>query len=345
MIKHLFATLILACLTFAGCVEKPQQQPDLPVQPGTLMLIANEGNFQWGNAALSLWHLDSQYMISEDVFRSRNNRPLGDVLQHATLLYNNEIALVVNNSSKIEFIHSKLLKSTATLTGLNSPRYICNPSTNPNLALVSELYQDSLSVIDILNKTIIRKIYLKGWTENMLPVAKGIMVCNRQSQSIYLLNHQMTSVIDSIRVGLGSKKAVIDHNQNTWIICTGDETIGVKPQLVKLSAGLQVLQTYQLPAYGLEDIAWDEHTKTLFVLTQKSVHLINPDQGPDWSSPLINDPEAIFYAMGIYQNKIFVSDAIDYVQRGLVKQFNYNGNLELQFNAGRIPNGFLFLPH
>jgi hypothetical protein len=63
------------------------------------------------------------------------------------------------------------------------------------------------------------------------------------------------------------------------------------------------------------------------------------------STPIINNSSNTFYGLGIepYSNDIYVADAIDYVQSGVVFHYSNSGNLIHQFNVGIIPSNFLFI--
>ena len=51
-----------------------------------------------------------------------------------------------------------------------------------------------------------------------------------------------------------------------------------------------------------------------------------------------------FYALGVDPNDgtVYVADAIDYVQRGVVLRHAADGSFIGSFLAGRIPSGFVF---
>ena len=152
-------------LALAACKkDEPQPEPDLPEEKGHSVFVLNEGNYQWGNASLSLIDLNNN-SIQNDVFSAANNRPLGDVLQSATFI-NNEIWLVVNNSQRIERIDPKTAKSKGTINALQSPRYIVN--TGSGKAYVSDLYSGGIHSIDTATYSIGNSIQTQGWTEEMV---------------------------------------------------------------------------------------------------------------------------------------------------------------------------------
>ena len=52
-----------------------------------------------------------------------------------------------------------------------------------------------------------------------------------------------------------------------------------------------------------------------------------------------------FYALDInpINEEVYVSDAIDYVQNGIIFRYSSSGDLINQFNSGVIPGSFLFI--
>jgi hypothetical protein len=62
------------------------------------------------------------------------------------------------------------------------------------------------------------------------------------------------------------------------------------------------------------------------------------------SNPLISQGSKIFYGLGVNPKDytIYVSDAIDYVQRSKIEIYKPTGAFITKFNAGIISNGFMF---
>ena len=61
-------------------------------------------------------------------------------------------------------------------------------------------------------------------------------------------------------------------------------------------------------------------------------------------NPFITADGRLFYGLAIHPNtgNIYVSDAVDYVQSGMVYQYRKDGSLAASYKAGRIPGSFCF---
>ena len=62
------------------------------------------------------------------------------------------------------------------------------------------------------------------------------------------------------------------------------------------------------------------------------------------AQPLIAEDSRLFYALGVnpYTDELYVSDAIDYTQRGTVFRFTPQGELVDEFKVDIIPGAFCF---
>ena len=120
--KYLFFVGALF-LTLSSCVkdQPTEEEESALITSGNGVYIINEGNFQFGNASVSYYDVDTK-TLKEDIYKTANSIALGDVAQSMAVL-NNKAYIVVNNSSKIEVVNAQTFVSVATIAGLPSPRY------------------------------------------------------------------------------------------------------------------------------------------------------------------------------------------------------------------------------
>ena len=119
--KYLFFVGALF-LTLSSCVkdQPTEEEESALITSGNGVYIINEGNFQFGNASVSYYDVDTK-TLKEDIYKTANSIALGDVAQSMAVL-NNKAYIVVNNSSKIEVVNAQTFVSVATIAGLPSPR-------------------------------------------------------------------------------------------------------------------------------------------------------------------------------------------------------------------------------
>ena len=331
----------LLALVLAACKpEVPDPTPVAPL-PARPVYILNEGNFQWGNASLDLYYPDSGQVVS-GVFARENGRPLGDVLQSMTLI-DERAYLVVNNSGRIEVVDPRSIAHLGTIEGLTSPRYL--EAVSPTKAYVTDLYAGHLHVIDLERLQVTGTISLPGWTEALLPVGGAVYVSHMQRPWLYVIDPAQDAVVDSIAVGLGGNSLVVDRSGSLWLLCEGDIIGGTGGSLWQIDPATRSVRRHW-------DFATGEHPGELrlspagdqlyFLLG--GVCSLPVAQPTLPAARLVPAAGRTFYGLGVdpQDGTLYASDAIDYVQRGLVYRFSPEGARIDSFRAGPIPGGFYF---
>lgn len=343
--KMLTYCFIILFSSFYSCrSDKPidELQPQINVTQNGSVFIINEGNFGWGNSSLSYYNYTDN-TIAEDLFQPANNRPLGDVFQSMNV-FNNKAYLVINNSSKIEVVNPTTLVSIATISGFISPRYFLPVSNNK--AYVSDLNANTISILNLSTNTISGAIPCKGWSEEMVLSYGKAFVTNLRSDKLFIIN-TTTDAIDSIVVSYGSSSIRGDKDGKLWVLCSGKQSANIYPELHRINPiTQQVEESFQFP--GLTDnpshLTINGSLDALYYLTSAGVCKFSINDIALNATPIIAQGSRTFYGLGINPKDdiIYVADAIDYVQQGIVYRYNPNGTLINQFLAGIIPNGFYF---
>lgn len=346
MKKHLFVSFLGIFLFAVACKkDKPLPEPEKPANPGTSakggVFIVNEGNFQWGNASLGYFSF-SDSSVSSDLFKSANNRPLGDVFQ-SMAIHKGRGFLVVNNSGKIEVINPKDGKSSATINGLSSPRYFLPFNSK---AYVSNYSGNAITVVDLNTLKATKDIPCKGWTEEMIAANGKIFVSNLESEFIYIINPEKDLITDSIKTGYGSNSIVKDKNGKIWVLCGGDNSKGKPGSLHRINPISNAVETsffYQNKDQNPFKLRVNSSGEVLYYL-ENGVQKMPVTASSLPASPFIKQEGTNYWALGIEPEtgNIFVGDAIDYVQNGKAMVYGANGNYLYSFPTGIIPGGFYF---
>lgn len=340
--------ILVACFisSFLSCIkDKPEDElePTAVFTANSGVYVINEGNYLFGNSSVSYYSF-SNGGVSSDIFQSANGSQLGDVCQ-SMYFFNNKTYIVVNNSGKIEVVNSNTFVSTATITGFVSPRYILPVSNNK--AYVTDLYSNSISVVDLTTDLISGNIPCNGWTEELVLAYGKAYVTNMYSDKVYVINTATDVMIDSIPVVYGSSSICEDTNGKLWVLCSGNQTLGTYPALVRINPVTDVVeQTFTFP--NLTDapnrLNINGNLNELYYLANGGVYKFSITSSVLPSSPLIAQAGYNFYGLGVDPNTgiIYVADAIDYVQNGVILKYQSDGTYINSFTVGIIPNHLYF---
>jgi DNA-binding beta-propeller fold protein YncE len=212
--------LCASVVLLSNCKDEPTRTQTNSIPQGRGLFVANEGTFGMGNASLTYINLENDTLnTEEDLFKTNNNRPLGDVFQSMSLI-NKNAWLVVNNSGKIEVINPETSKSVATIKNLKSPRHALEVILGK--VYVSDLYANAISIVDANSFTKTGEIKCKGWTEEMIVFQNKVWISNHNSDYLYIINPTTDIITDSIPLAYGGSSLLSDKEGKVWVLCSGD---------------------------------------------------------------------------------------------------------------------------
>jgi len=354
---HLQA-LIGCCLLWllaASCKDKTDccELTPPPASGERQVYVVCEGNMGSGNSALSLYYpgKDSVY---EDVYRTVNQQPLGDVFQSMTLI-GEHYFLCINNSDRIVVIGKNDRKLKGMLS-VPKPRYIAPVSDNK--AFVSTLFSDKVYTIDPQSLQVTGAFSMPAQNpEGMLPYDDRVFVCtwDTASGTLYSISVQTNDIVQRIPLpGAAPQEALLDKEGMLWVL-SGNMAQGKKAYLTRLNPATgQTLQAYAFPA-GADPIhpAWNNTRDTLYFIE------VNYDGGTDHNGIYrmgIHDtqlPAQPFVAAQAYQyfwglgvepvtGNIYIGDPRGFIQKGIVYIYRPDGSKVTQFSTGVGPGHFYF---
>lgn len=327
---------------------------------GSGVFIVNEGNFMYGNASLSYYD-PQQHEVTNDVFFLNNGLPLGDVAQSMTIR-DSLGYIVINNSGRVQVIHIRTFAYAGKITGLTSPRYI--HFIDDRKAYVTDLYARSVAVVDPVTLEVTGAIdvsndhdgFPQHATEQMVQVDRYIYTnCWSFDNRVLVIDSESDRVVDSIEVLKQPNSLVVDRYHTLWVLCDGgwegspfgEEAAG----LMKVEAGSAVAEIAFRFAEG------DKPSELTVNGSGDTLYYINRHI---WRHPVVSaDPPGLFiespygegsaggfYGIGVdpVTSEIYVADAIDFVQRGVVYRFAPDGSPVDTFKTGIAPGSFCFTP-
>lgn len=334
--------LVLIYLIIVSCT-KIEDNTTTSFLSGSGVFILNEGNFRGGNGSLSFYSYDS-LKIYNHLFQDINDRPLGDV-PNSMKIKGAKAYIVVNNSGKIEVIDLETLHSEKTISGLISPRNIS--FIDDSKAYVSSMYSDSVAIINLYENSISGYINLRRSSEAIVVSGNKAFISDWVAgNEIMVINTVNDKVIDSIVVGMEPESMVIDRYKKLWVLCNGGwernnfaQLTGINTISDKIEKNL-VFPTKQASPSCLQI---GDDGETLYYL-DSGVRRVNVGDSELPSAPLIAESGHYFYKIGInpVNSDIFITDAVDYQQKGLVLYYKKDGTFVTNEVADIIPGLMCF---
>lgn len=334
--------LCFSCMDY-GPIETEDFAPT-----GAGLFITNEGNFMYGNASLSYYDPKTK-KVENEVFIRANGMKLGDVAQ-SMVIRDGKGYIVVNNSGVVFVIDINTFKVLGNIKGLTSPRYIHFLSDTK--AYITDLYAP---VITIFNPQTLEKtgsIDTKGHksTEQMVQYGKYVFTnCWSYDNKILVIDSEKDEVVDSITLGIQPTSLVMDKYNKIWTVTDGGyegSPYGyTAPSLYRIDAATRKIEK----EFKFKKGNWPSEVNLNG--TRDTLYFINNDI---WCldvtvnrfplRPFLPYKGTLFYGLTVdpVTSEVYVADAIDYVQPGVVYRFTPQAVPIDTFRVGIIPGAFCF---
>ena len=314
------------------------------------MFICNEGNFQYGNATLSYYDPATK-KVENEVFYRANAMKLGDVCQ--SMIVRNGVGWVVVNNSHVVFaIDPHTFKEVGRIVNLTSPRYIHFVSDEK--AYITQIWDNRIFIVNPKLYKITGYIEVpnmtmeSGSTEQMVQYGKYVYVNYWSYQNrILKIDTETDKVVDELVVGIQPTSLVMDCNNKLWTVTDGGyegSTYGHEaPSLYCIDAETFIIEKQFRFKFG------DWPSEVQLNGTKDKLYWLNDDV---WMLDLTKEnaqPEiflpydgTLYYGLTIcpHTGDVYIADAIDYVQQGMVYRYSKDKKLLDSFYVGIIPGAF-----
>lgn len=345
-----WAAAVLLAAACTGCMKWDYGPTEDFAASASGLFIVNEGNFQYGNASLSYYDPDTQ-RVENEVFRRANGFRLGDVAQSMTVR-DGTGWVVVNNSHVIFAIDLGTFKEVGRITDLTSPRHIHFLSDEK--AYVTQLWDNRIFIVDPRRYEITGYIECPGMTmesgstEQMVQRGKYVYVsCWSYQNRILKIDTETDTVTDELEVGIQPASLVLDCNDKLWTLTDGGykgSPYGYEaPTLCRIDA-----ETFTIEKrfrFGLGDapsgMQLNSAGDTLYWINNDIWRMdVTAEQVP--VRPFIEYGGTLYYGLTVdpVRGDVYIADAVDYQQPGMIYRYSAEGRLLDSFHAGITPGAF-----
>ena len=313
------------------------------------LFVINEGNYMYGNASLSYYD-PATGAVENEVFARSNGFLLGDVAQSA-VMYDGLLWVVVNNSGVIFALDPATFREVRRITGFTSPRYI--HFLGPHKAYVTQIWDPRIYIVDPTACTITGYIetdmdFETGSTEMMVQIGKYVYInCRSYQNRILMIDTDTDTITKELVVGIQPSALIKDCTGKLWTITDGGYEGSPygheRATLARIDADNFVIEKTFTFDYGdtPRALTTSSDGRWLYWINDGVYKMPAEAQIPP-SEPIIASGGTIYYSLTISPENgdIYVSDAIDYTQSGVVMRYSASGILLGTFNVGVNPGNF-----
>lgn len=346
--KPLFSFCFAVAVLLAGCRNDPSGPPITPLPPSISgVYVLNEGLF--GQANSTLTYLDIRTLqVFQDVFRSVNNRDLGDV-GNSIVVFNGKAYIIVNNSHKIEVMDVATNQSAGTVDmgAGRSPRNIV--FRDDSTGLVSNLFDNSVMVVNLRTLTTGQRIPVGPNPDGIAIAGNRAFVANSglgTGRSVSVIDLGTLSVIATLEIGDNPVEVYRISADLLYVLCAGFYNNFLDPD-DDTPAKLYVLQAQSLTL--IDSIHIGGHAFKMgigphgrgYLPVADSVLVLNTNQHSIVGT-LARGRAFYGVAVDSLTSHIYLSDPMDFAAPGKVYAYNESGDLLFEFSAGLIPGSIAF---
>ena len=344
------AAIFAVSLLYTSCMKWEYGfTEDFNITSGGLF-ITNEGNFQYGNATLSFYNPETK-QIENEIFYRANAMKLGDVAQSMTI--RNGIGwVVVNNSHVIFAIDLNTFKEVGRITNLTSPRYIHFLSDEK--AYVTQIWDNRIFIINPKRYQVTGYIEVpnmtmeSGSTEQIVQYGKYVYInCWSYQNRILKIDTETDQIVAELTVGIQPTSLALDCNNKLWTVTDGGydgSPYGYEtPSLYRIDAESFTIEKQFEFTFG------DWPSEVQLNGTKDKIYWLNDDV---WemdvtannlpAEPFLPYNGTLYYGLTICPKSgdVYIADAIDYVQQGMIYRYSKDKRLIDSFYVGIIPGAF-----
>lgn len=284
--------------------------------------------------------------VENEIFIRANGMKLGDVAQSMTL-HKGRGYVVVNNSGAVYVIDPATFRVTGVIEGVVSPRYIHFP--NDTTAYITDLYDPRITVVDSRSNRIRGRIPMNGHksTEQMVQWGDEVFVnCWSYDDKILVVDAARETLVDSIEVGRSLRRWSSTASANSGPSPTDAPQAFRRRSTASTPPRAASSQTYTFAAGDHPSSVTLNGTRDTLYFINRDVWRMRIDAEELPVTPFLPYTQTTYYEVAVdpLTSEVYVADAIDYVQHGVVYRFTARGAAVDTIRVGITPGSFCFKP-
>lgn len=296
--------------------------------------VSNEGTFTKGNGSVS--HINGNLnSISNDIFKTSNNRSIGDVTQ-SMVVTDKYVFVVMNNSNTIEVVNKKTFQSVYTISDqLSFPRYAVVKNGKLYVSLMNDAF---IQVYNAETFQFIKSVELNDPAEQLVATNEYVYAANN-----FYSGGNRVEVIDfnsdsnTIDVTFNAAINGLTTNGQYVYVMTNNDT----NSYLSMINGTDIESTVNLEMPNGRNLVSDGNV--LYFTSGTDVYKIN-NSLKSAVAKLFNvgngDAYSLLYGFNVFNGYIFTGNAGNFTDNSEIKVYNENGSVVKQFTAGIGTNGF-----
>ena len=313
------------------------------------LFVTCEGAYFGGVGSLSFIAEDGS--VENGVFESVNGFPLGNVV-HSMSIIDTLAYIVVNNFEKVVVADAGTMEFVANIDIVGGyPRYIAQAGEGQAYITDSNGH---VHVLDLNTNEITGSISVGYAPEQVVIVENYAFVVNSgwgSGNTVSIIDVTSNQVVETVTVADNPTNLVVDGSF-VWVLSGGNTiyTADGWPNVEGYTAGaltainaasFSVEKTFDF-VEGESPSGLIEYAGELYFKNGGSIYKQSVDANALSAIELASGGIPSYGQITVYKDHIYVTDALDYSQEGLVYKYTTNGELVNSYKVGLIPGNFAF---
>jgi hypothetical protein len=324
-----------------------------PAISGGSVIVINEGGYGHGDADISVYDPNTK-TVSNNVFKLENGFSLGDVAQSLYLI-GDTAYIVMNNSARVvvaDAKHNFKYLYSINIAG-SSPRYFL-PVSNSK-AYVTELYSNTIWVVNYRSGTVLRTIAVNGSTEQLINWGGKVYLEEATTPTFGTPSHPVHAVLaidpntdqitGSVPLASDPQSMVLVQNK-LFVLCPRQDSPALSASIyqIDLAASSVSRKIDFQPTRSPDFIRYSALANQLLFSDSGGIYTMLPTDTVPPTAPFITSNGWNVYGLNAdpTTGDIYISDAVDYQQASHIMRYSQSGTSIDRFTAGIITNGFVF---